>query len=1201
MSLRRLAAVFGLEFRRDIARPLFWIVVVILGLISWGLSTGHAKISAGDSSVGGKKAFITSEFANAQILTSFDFIVLSLFFAALVGLPILRDREERVSAMLHASALRSSEYVFGKWLAVTAVYVLALLAHLAFAMFFNHVATATAAVEALGPFELGNYLRPALLLALPGVLFMSGLCFAVGTLLQRPALVFLLPIAITMACVFWLWDVPANTISAGLNTLLMWTDPSGKRWLDETWLRIDPGVDFLNTASVPLDAAFAASRIGFAALGIGLVVLTWRRFERSLRGAVRLAPRRRAAALSAAEPAVGSATANRPLGELAMTQGRPGFVRGLLEVARVEAKGLLSHPALWLFVPLFTLEVVGNAAFDRAGFDVAILLTSGMLADRAIEPFTLCAGLLLLFYAVETLHRERASGLAAIHFSTPLSTAAYLFGKVLATAAVPALLVVFVLLGSAIAQFIQGTVPFEIVPYAIVLGLLVLPSCMLWTSWLLFLFALTGNRLTTLGLAFATFAVMIWQRVATESSSWLWNWSLWNSVVWSDMDRLQFEGRALVLNRLLAVAVAVFLTACAVRVFARRERDAALAWHRLAPRPLLGGALRLAPFAAAPLVIGVLLQAAIADGHQGRLAKKRAKDYWRKNVATWTDAKVPDIAAVEMQLEFEPERRSFTAAGSYRLRNAHQVPLARFPVTPGASWTDLSWTLDGAPAAPEDRAGLLVFQPERPLVPGGELALGFSYRATFPSGVTRDGGGAGEFVLPSGIVLTSFTTSFAPYVGFYPGIGIDDGNRHDSKQYPDDFYRAVLRTGIGGSDLRFTTKVTLTGPADMTLHSIGVMTKESIADGRRTATYESDHPVGFFNVVGARYEVARGDGTAIYYHPAHAYNVPAMLEGLNAARRWYSEWFYPYPWRELRVSEFPGLASYAQGFATNITFSESIGFLTKPEKERDLPFMVIAHEAAHQWWGNLLTPGEGPGGNILSEGMAHFSTLLLFEQVKGPDQRIEFAKRIEERYGDNRQVDSELALVKVDGTRAGDTTVQYDKGGFVAWMLLNEMGREACLAGCAEFIRRYTDNVDHPVLQDLIATLREFATDTAAFDAFVDQWYYQVVLPEFRLQDVARRDLGGGRFAVDGTLKNAGTGRVRVEVEAASRARPSEQHGAADSTRAESRSLASTSIAIGPGESVPFHIECDFEPERVVVDPDALVLQLRRKQAAADL
>ena len=62
--------------------------------------------------------------------------------------------------------------------------------------------------------------------------------------------------------------------------------------------------------------------------------------------------------------------------------------------------------------------------------------------------------------------------------------------------------------------------------------------------------------------------------------------------------------------------------------------------------------------------------------------------------------------------------------------------------------------------------------------------------------------------------------------------------------------------------------------------------------------------------------------------PGHRYNVDEIRECLDAARRYYSEWFFPYPWKELKLSEFPAWPRYAQGFPTNITFSEGVGFLT---------------------------------------------------------------------------------------------------------------------------------------------------------------------------------------------------------------------------------------------------------------------------------
>src|SRR5262249_7394628 len=238
-----------------------------------------------------------------------------------------------------------------------------------------------------------------------------------------------------------------------------------------------------------------------------------------------------------------------------------------------------------------------------------------------------------------------------------------------------------------------------------------------------------------------------------------------------------------------------------------------------------------------------------------------------------------------------------------------------------------------------------------------------------------------------------------------------------------------------GSSRPFPTRIRVSGPADYTYNSVGTLLSDEVAHGRRTAVWASDAPVRFFNVVAGRWARRQGQGTAIYYYPPHGTNVPAMLAALDAARRYYSEWFYPFPWKQLKLSEFPFLAGYAQGFPTDITFSEGIGFLTKSDVKTNAVFMVTAHESAHQWWGNILTPGEGPGGDILSEGMSHFSTILLTEQAQGLAARIEFCKRIEESYGTRRRVDAERPMVKIDGSHDGDETVTYDKGGWVAWML----------------------------------------------------------------------------------------------------------------------------------------------------------------------
>jgi ABC-2 type transport system permease protein len=361
-------------------------------------------------------------------------------------------------------------------------------------------------------------------------------------------------------------------------------------------------------------------------------------------------------------------------------------------------------------------------------------------------------------------------------------------------------------------------------------------------------------------------------------------------------------------------------------------------------------------------------------------------------------------------------------------------------------------------------------------------------------------------------------------------------------------------------------------------------------------TWESDQPVRVFNVVAGRWKEERGQGVAVFYHPAHHYNVGEMRLGLESARRYYSEWFLPYPWQELKLSEFAALAQYAQGFPTDITFSEGIGFLTKDDQKGDAAFVVTAHESAHQWWGNILTPGEGPGGDVLSEGMAHFSTALLLDQVKGVNGRIEFCRRIESGYGDNRQVDSERPLVKLDGSKPGDESVLYNKGGWVFWMLLQRMGREPMFAGLRHFIELYKDGPDYPVLQDFAREMRPFAPDTTAYDTFVKQWFFEVKVPEYRLEGAKRVEGAAGQWNVTARLRNTGAGTMPVEVAAVAGERFAKDGSASPDYR-EAR----VTVEPGAGEERDVAIACGFKPERVVVDPDALVLQLRRKAAVAAL
>ena len=77
-------------------------------------------------------------------------------------------------------------------------------------------------------------------------------------------------------------------------------------------------------------------------------------------------------------------------------------------------------------------------------------------------------------------------------------------------------------------------------------------------------------------------------------------------------------------------------------------------------------------------------------------------------------------------------------------------------------------------------------------------------------------------------------------------------------------------------------------------------------------------------------------------------------------------------------------------------------------------------------------------------------------------------------------------------------------------------------------------------------------------------------------------------------LENVGAGVMPVEV-AATRGERFAKDGTPDPDYREARAT----VTLGKGESRDVVITCPFEPERIVVDPDAKVLQLRRKSAVA--
>ena len=1213
------------EMRAGLRRPTSWILWGLLVLIGISLSI-VGGIESGDPSVGGELAHVTSVFAQSKTQSTAVLIFGAWFLAMSAGLPVIRDFDLGVLEVLHSTQLTEREYVWGKFAGAVGLFLIFWFLYLVMSAGYFHVVRPFELQPRIGPFSLWNYLFPTLLFALPQVLWLAGLPLLLALLFRRPTVVFVcIGIVFIVSTGFLRTDFEADI------NVVMFMDLSGRGWLNTIYLSVDRGVEFYNTAQLVPGNAFVLSRLFFAGTGLAAVAGAAQWYLRSMRrggGAGRMRMKamatrmRRAQAaspgeqaspsgdgsaltapelappppaateetLAPADPEPITAPVHASLRPLGMTSHPLGFGAAAAAIARSELRDLVRRPGMYIFVPLLVLLALAETSPGQGPFGSAVLITPGVVAATQMNTVGLVICLLLLFYTVESLHKERRRGMHDIFSATPVPTGAILLGKAVGNAAMAAIILGVALLADAvmiiIADALGYSTGFNIVPFAATWGLVLIPTFIFWTALLTLLYSILRGRYSAYGAGLA----ILFFSFGGVAGTWVTNWSGAGFIIWSDMGTFALHGTPLVLNRLLYLSLVPLFIVLAIRLYPRRDLDLAKLVQHFRRRSAIAGAARLLALVAPAILLAAILAIGGRRGYQGAAATDWEKDYWWANTASWTDFLMPSVSRIDLDLDFEPRERSVAVRGSYTFLNHRDYAYERLPITAGP-WDPIEWTMNGESHDPGGRARLVVFDLEEPLAPGDSVTIGFSYDVTYLHGMSRGPGGPGQFILESGIVMNDYTLSFVPLPGYVPGIGVDEDNRASPRDYPDDFHEGVTEPRFGWASVHHHVRTRIRVPEDYTANGVGRLVSDEVAAGRRTVVWETEHPVGGFNVIAGRFAVKEGNGTAIYHHPGHRYNVEEMSAALDSARHYFSEWFHPYPWELLKLSEFPAYQGYAQSYETNIVFSEGIGFLTRSTPGTNVAFSVVAHEAAHQWWGNMLEPGEGPGGIILSEGMANYAAMLLHQQIQGDRYRMEFSEDRETAYRLSRRFDVERPLVR---TMSGRSVI-YDKGAWVMWMLQQEMGRENILAGLRAFIARYKENPDHPVLQDMLAVVRDFAPDTAAFDAFTAQWFHDVVFPEYQISDVTKTR-EGDEWVVRGTVENVGTGRMRVEVAATAGARWSDEYPGRSVVSEDYRD-ARVEVEIGAGESAEFVIRARFEPERVLVDPDVMVLQQRRLAA----
>lgn len=269
----------------------------------------------------------------------------------------------------------------------------------------------------------------------------------------------------------------------------------------------------------------------------------------------------------------------------------------------------------------------------------------------------------------------------------------------------------------------------------------------------------------------------------------------------------------------------------------------------------------------------------------------------------------------------------------------------------------------------------------------------------------------------------------------------------------------------------FDADVTVTLPASMTLVHNGTHAEQFERGNARQTHWTSERPVAGLALVAGQYTLSTQDADGLTYRlylpPDVQLEAARILALMRDAQRILQERYGASGFRQVTLFVDRNLR---RGFNDG---SGLLGLSIRYFRTGDYGFALIAHEIAHNWWGDTVAEkwlSPGTGGEWIVEGFSEFSSMIAAEAEYGPAALTR--RRSEEFFDPDRHgVIAQMSVLDnvIAESTARDTI--YRKGAYVALMLRSKLGDEAYFSAMRQFLERFklqqaTDRDLQQVLQE---------------------------------------------------------------------------------------------------------------------------------------
>ena len=1100
-----LARIAAFELRYQVRSPLFIVACALFFLLSFG------SVTIDQVQIGGRgNVNVNSPYA--ILLTIGTLSVFALFVVvAFVANVVVRDDETGFAPIVRATPVGKRAFLLGRFTGATIVAFLVLVA-VAVGMLLGSFMP-WLDPERVGPLRFAHYAYALFFFALPTLLVMAAGFFAVATVTRSmmssyvAAVLFLVGFFVARGALRDpQWDGGVALLDPfGLSAFGLAT----KYWTASE----------RNTLLPRIAGPLLANRALWLAISFGLFAFAYGRFRFETRGGGFERKGR-------TEPETQPPAGGQPV-ELTTRFGPGTAWRQLLALARFDMAFVFRSPAFFVLLGIGVLNSLAALWFATSILGTDVFPVTRIMVDRLQGSFTIIPLMVAIYYAGELVWRDRQQRMHEIVDATPAPDWAHVAPKIVAIVLVLAATMAASIVTALAVQVLKGYFVFELGRY---IDWYLLPNLVGFAQFAVlavFVQAIVPHKF----LGWAVMLVYIVASVTLENLGFghrLYNFAQTPPVPLSDMNG---SGRFWIGQAWLQVYWSAVATLLALLAYWLWRRGADL---RLLPRLRrlpdrvngpAGGAAAVAVAVAFGASAWTYYNTNVLNVYRSEPDEERHLADYEKALLQFENIEPPRITDIRLQVDLFPRAVRAVTHGTYTIENRSGAPMNDVHVRwdPRLRLDELS--IDGATLQKEYKDfSYRIYKFDPPLGVHAKRSVVFATTLEergFPNGrpLTR--------IVANGTFLDN--TEITPAFGMERDRLLRDRSRRRKYGLDPNLRMAKLEDAAASAhnylrhDSDFVSAdITFSTDADQVPIAPGRKVGETESGGRRIARFVTDAPIlNLFSLQSARYAVrteriqlpAGPVDLAVYYHPAHAYNVDRMLAAMKTSLELFSAVFSPYQFNQARVLEFPAYATFAQSFANTIPYSEAIGFIVDAhDREKiDLVTYVTAHEVGHQWWAHQVVGADKQGATMLSETFAQYSALLVMERMYGREQVRRFLKYELDRYLRSRggEVVEELPLARVED----QPYIHYQKGTLAMYWLKEVVGEDKVNRALARFLQEHAFKAaPHPSSLDFLRLLREEAGPE--HDALITDLFERITLVDVKTTAARAHQRDDGRYDV---------------------------------------------------------------------------------------